>query len=244
MKEICLTNHVEWHGKEGKATLDIEEARERFKKIQAEIEEIQPHFPTLHIKLGAELEYIPKHMEDLKRFVENTPLDFILGSVHIVDGEIIASRKFAHKLFKRMDEKTAYSKYFETLKKMVQWGHFDAVAHFDIPKKGGVDFYGPFEPQKYKIEIVEILNIMKAKNIGLELNTKHVTSACHEIFPHPQILKWALETGIEHYTFSSDAHKAKDVSQHIQKALELAKSVGIKTVSTYKKRVPTKHALD
>lgn len=243
MQEICLTNHVEWHGKDGKANLDLEEAQERFAKIRSEINEIQPHFPSLPIKLGVELEYIPEHMENLKTFVETTPLDFVLGSVHIVDGEIIASRKFAHRLFKRVDEKTAYQSYFKTLKKMVEWGHFDVVAHFDIPKKAGVDFYGPFEPEKYQDEIMEILELMKIKQIGLELNTKHLDSACREIFPHPTILKWALEVGIEHFTLSSDAHKAEDVSQHIATALDIAKAVGIKAISTYEKRVPTRHQI-
>ena len=244
MQEVCLTNHVEWHDhKTGQAVLDLKEATTRFKKIEAEINSLQPDFPQLPIKLGAELEYVPAHMDELKAFVKDTALDFVLGSVHIVDGTIIASRKFAQQLYEKIDEETAYLHYFKALKKMVEWGHFDVVAHFDIPKKAGVRFYGPFRPEKYKTQIIEILTLMKKKGIGIELNTKHFNVERNELFPHTQILKWAVEIGIEHFTFSSDAHKAKHASLFIKAAKKIAKNAGVKSISTYKKRIPTKHPI-
>ncbi len=244
MHEICFTNHVETHDKQtGKAVFDPKEARERFKAIKQELDEVQAEFPQVRIKFGAELEYVPEHMEALAQFVADTPFDFILGSVHIVQSVIIASHKFAHQLYQKVGEETAYLAYFELLQKMVAWGHFDAVSHFDINKKAGVQFYGPFQPEKYKDQIRLILYAMKEKEIGLELNTKCINNRCHEIFPHPTILKWALEIGIKHFTLSSDAHKIEDVSQHIQYAFDLAKELGIPSLSTYEKRVPEPHGI-
>lgn len=244
MQEICITNHVEWHDKiTGKAVLDLEKAIARFKQIKAEIDEVQQDYPQLPIKFGAELEYVPGHMDQLSTFVQATPLDFVLGSVHIVNGVIIASHLFADQLYREVDEETAYLAYFELLEKMVNWGHFDVVAHFDICKKAGVEFYGPFQPEKYKPQILSILNLMKEKGIGLELNTKCIDNKCREVFPHPTILKWAVEVGIEHFTLSSDAHSASKASKYIKDALEIAKSAGIKYISTYKKRRPQLHPI-
>ncbi len=244
MDEICVTNHVELHDQwTSKSVFDFKEAIERFKKIKAELDLVQAEFPQLPIKFGAELEYIPQHMAGLAEFVAQTPFDFILGSVHIVNDVIIASHRFADGLYAKVDEKTAYEAYFKNLEKMVDWGHFDAVAHFDINKKSGHRFYGPFQPERYKDQILIILQKMKEKRMGIELNTKCIKDNCQEIFPHPTILKWALEVGIEHFTFSSDAHVAKNVSTHIQEARKVALEAEIQGVSTYVQREPTVHRL-
>ena len=123
---------------------------------------------------------------------------------------------------------------------MVKWGKFSVVGHFDMCKKGGVNFYGTFEPEKHKDSIIPILKLMKEKGIGIELNTSGLRYDCKEIFPHPTILKWCKEVGVEHYTISSDAHLTEDVGKDLDKALALLKDVGIETISTYEKGVPTK----
>lgn len=244
MHEICITNHAELHDKmTGKSIFNRNEARERFRRIKSEIDELQPRFPGIRIALGVELEYVAGRMDQLADFVKETDLDFVLGSVHIVKDVIISSHLFADELYRKTDEKTAYHAYFDNLEKLVDWGHFDVAAHFDICKKSGYKFYGPFQPEKYRDRILPILKVMKQKKMGLELNTKCLCNKCRELFPHPTILKWALETGIENFTLSSDAHKEKHVSAHIKDALRIAKEVGIKNIATYSKRIPTLHQI-
>ena len=244
MKDICITNHAELHDNaSGTSTFNLNEARERFKRIKEELDEVQLEYPQIPIRFGVELEYIEGHMDELAIFVKETPLDFVLGSVHIVRDVIIASHVFAHELYKKVSEETAYNAYFDNLEKMVAWGHFDIAAHFDICKKSGVNFYGPFQPEKYKDRILPILKSMAKKGIGLELNTKCLKTKCNEIFPHPRILEWALEVGIKHFTLSSDAHKAEHVSEHIKEAYQIAKEVGIESISTYSKRKPMLKAI-
>jgi len=84
---------------------------------------------------------------------------------------------------------------------------------------------------------------MKAKGIGLELNAGSLHKNCHELFPHPDILKWALKEGIENFTFGSDAHETARAGTYIKEVAAIAKEVGITHVSTYKKRVATKHPI-
>jgi len=244
IREICITNHAEQHDKTtGKSFFDGSEARERFNAIKAEIDEVQRDFPGVCIGFGAELEYVTERMTEMTSFVNDTDFDFILGSVHIVNDIIISSHKFADELFSKTDEMTAYKAYFENLLKLVSWGHFDVVAHFDIIKKYGSKFYGPFDPEKYKDQIMRILNLMAEKGIGLELNTNCLSEKCHELFPHPAILRWALSAGIVNFTLGSDAHRKNHVGQNIDQAIILAKEAGILNISTYKKRKPTHHLL-
>jgi histidinol-phosphatase (PHP family) len=242
--EICITNHVETFDPEtGIGAFSYGEAMDRFKKIKREIGETQKNFPDLPIKSGVELEYIPKWMDEMKRFVYDTDFDFLICSVHEVDNVIVSSSDLCHKLYEKTDEKYAYGKYFDLLYKTAEWGHFSVVGHFDICKKGGTAHYGPFRPGKYKDKIIPILNLIKRKGIGIELNARCMHEHCNELFPHPDILKWAVGIGVEHFTLGSDAHSAKDVGKNLDEALAIAKEVGIKSISTYENRQPTQFSI-
>jgi len=240
INEICVTNHVEnFDPKTGAGDFSYREAMSRFKKIKKEIGETQKKFPDLPIKFGIELEYVPRWMNEMKKFINDTGFDFLIGSVHEVDDVIVSSSDLCRGLYEKTDEEHAYGRYFDLLFEMVNWGQFSVVGHFDICKKGGMQFYGSFRPQKYKDKIMEILKLIKQKGIGIELNTSGLRYDCREIFPHPDILKWAVGTGIEHFTLGSDAHKAEDVGKGLNEALAIAKETGIKNLSTYKNRIPT-----
>ena len=245
IRHVCFTNHAEWFEREEEVvgTFDLEEATARFKETQDEIEALRPRFPDTDIRFGAEIQYQEQHLNDLEQFVHTLPFDFILGSVHIIDDILISGGKHAGEAYKTMKEEIAYTHYFDTMLKLVEWGHFSAVAHFDICKKFGHLYYGPFRPEKYKPKILRILKTMKANGIGMELNAGSLHKNCHELFPHPTILKWCLEIGIQDFTFGSDAHEPHRAGRYLPEVLTIAKQVGIKTISTYVRRKPTRHGI-
>jgi histidinol-phosphatase (PHP family) len=243
--EIMMTNHAEWfdNGKAKPGIFDYYEAMRRFETIKWELDNLKDEFPELNVGLGVELQYQEEHMDDLARFVKDTPLDFILGSIHIIDGVVISTKKYKDDIFPNIKEDDAWEKYFEDMLKLIEWGHLDVLTHFDIVKKYGHEYYGPFKPEKYKSMIQNVLKKAIDKGMGLELNTGSLHKRCEELFPHPTILKWALELGMEHFTLSSDAHSPARAGEFVHEALEIAKEVGIPTISTYEKRKPTKHKI-
>lgn len=246
VKEVCFTNHAEWFddaSASGRGVFDLYEALRRFESIHWEIEQLRPKFPKIKIKVGVEITYNPKILKGLEQFLNEANLDFVIGSVHEIDDFIINSSKHCHNYFKDKTESQAYDPYFEQLGELVQWGQFSVVGHLDVIKKYGVQYYGPFEPKKYKKPILKVLQLMKEKGLGIELNAGSLHQRCQELFPHPAILQWALEVGLEHFTLSSDSHTAEEAGIPIKETLEIAKSVGLKTVSTYDQRIPKKHAL-
>ncbi len=236
---ICITNHGEWFNIESsdhEEIFNFDEAFKRFSSIQKEICEIRKEFPDMIIGFGAELQYRAKDLDDTLKFAKSLPFDFLLGSVHFVEDTLIANSKFAGDLFKNNDEHKIYTKYFKNVLEWVQLGIFDVVAHFDIIKKAGYEYYGPFKPEKYKPLIWKILEEMKKRGIGMEVNTKCMFERCSEPFPHPDILKWCVEVGIENYTVGSDAHEIEEVGRGIPEAMEILKDVGVKKIATYKNR--------
>ena len=245
IKDICITNHSEGFikGEDEAGIFDYEDAIRHFRATKEEIDNIRPQFPDMNIGFGVELQYQKEYLNDLKRFVEDIPFDFILGSIHVIDNILISGGTHAGDLFGKMNEETAYTKYFEEMLKLIEWGNFDAVAHFDIIKKYGHEHHGQFQPNKYKPIIQKILQAMKNKGIGMELNTGCLHQKCKELFPHPDILKWCLEIGIEHFTLGSDAHELEEAGRHLDEAYKIAKEVGIPTISTYEKRKTIKHKI-
>jgi histidinol-phosphatase (PHP family) len=242
IKNICITNHGEYFNREAETAgvFDYAEAKPRFISAKKEIESLRPKFPDMDIGFGLELQRQPEEeaKEGIKKLIDEMSFDFILGSVHLMEGFVISGGKHAGDFFKGKTEEQAYTAYFETMLDWVKNGDFDVTAHFDVIKKYGAEHYGPFNPQKYKPLIIKILQKMKAKRIGMELNTGSLHKRCKELFPHPDILKWCVEIGIENYTMGSDAHEMDEYGRYLDEALTIAKDIGIKTLSTYKNRKP------
>ena len=245
IKNICITNHGEWfeYGEGTPGYFNYEKAVERFRKVTEEITEIRKQFPNMQIRMGVELSYEKEAMEGIRRMSQEIPFDFIIGSVHSLEGINISGPHHTLDFCEGKTEEEAYGLYFEEILKLVEWGEFDVVGHFDILKKIAVEKYGPFKPEKVELIIKRILQTMKEKGIGLELNTASLHKRCHELYPHPQILKWAVEIGIEHFTLGSDAHRPNEIGRYLNEALQIAKEAGIKTLSTYKNRQPTKYQI-
>ena len=245
VKHICITNHGEWFDEveEEAGSFDYKEVKPRFLSAKKEIEKLRPQFPDMSIGFGLELQYQPEATDGIKKLIAEVPFDFILGSVHLMEGYVISGGKHAGKFFKGKTEEQAYTAYFETLLNWVKTGDFDVIAHFDVIKKFGIEYYGKYNPQKYKPIILKILQVMKIKGIGIELNTGSLHKRCEELFPHPDILKWCVEIGIDNYTLGSDAHELHEAGLYLDEALAIAKEAGIKTLSTYKQRKPTKHEI-
>jgi histidinol-phosphatase (PHP family) len=204
--EICFTNHAEMLSPDsGDWVVDLVEARQRFEQLQHEIERLQPGYPELRVLLGAEFEYRPEWAETLDALLDSVDFDLVVGSVHVVDGHQVSGGSVG-KYFKERDPSDAYGRYFEVVEEMLEWGGFDVVGHFDMAKRFGVKFYGPFDARPFESQIRAVLEKMTAKGVGLEVNTSGVVQAPAEPYPGLDILRWAKEAHVATVTIGTDSH--------------------------------------
>lgn len=204
--EICFTNHAETLSPgEGDWVLDLVEARQRFEQQQHEIERLQPEYPELRILLGAELEYRPEWVETLDALVDSVDFDLIIGSVHVVDGKQVSGGSVGS-YFRDRDIDETYGRYFEAVDELVEWGEFDVVGHFDLVKRFGTKYYGPFELKPFEAQIRGVLDKMVQKGLGLEVNTSGVVQAPAEPYPGLDLLKLAKEAHVATVTIGTDSH--------------------------------------
>ena len=237
VKHVCVTNHAEVMGPDGSWVVDLEEMRDRFFAVRESVVDCRNRHPDLEVRLGIELEYRREWTDDFDRLTEDVPFDFVLGSVHVVDGFNVSGGKGKNLFFVSRSQGEAYSRYFREVAEMVEWGGFDVVAHFDLVKRFGYRHYGDYEPQAFRRSIQPVLEHMAERGIGIEINTSGVFGPGTP-YPERQILEWALEAGVPALTIGTDSHEPEVFSHGLDEGIALAVEAGWSGFTVFDARGP------
>lgn len=237
---ICVTNHAEALDGDRTWRADPDEMIPRFERSAEAVRAAAARFPDLEIRLGVELEYRREWRAAFEKLLDAVPFDFVLGSVHVVDGLNISGGREIDEFFLARTEREAYEAYFREVDEMVEWGAFDVVAHFDLVKRYGHRHYGPYVPPTYRSIIEPILGKMARRGIGIEINTSGVNEAPGCPYPEPAILDWAREVGVDRLTLGSDSHSPETFSQGLDQGIALAAETGWTEFTLFEGRQPVR----
>ncbi|MFX0105764.1 MAG: histidinol-phosphatase HisJ, partial [Candidatus Hodarchaeota archaeon] len=146
------------------------------------------------VRIGFEIDYFKNQEPALNKNL--TPiekrLDFIIGSIHVLnffDGR--GAWGFDDSRFRKDYEfygvDKVYMFYFRTLQKMLNSSKFDSdiIAHFDLPKKFN-DI--PNDKEIVNNEIMKALELIKKRNLVMEINTGGLRKDCKEQYPSEIII--------------------------------------------------------
>ena len=180
----------------------------------------QREHPSLIIRLGLEVDYLPGHEEWIRELAARHPWDYFIGSVHYVSDSWAVDNPEKLSQWKERDAFEVWNIYFERLTMAAESGLFEIIGHADLPKKFG------FIPQRDCTPLFEkFLNAAKRADAAIELNTAGLRKDCQEIYPSPNLLQLAQRLSMP-ITFGSDAHAPGEVGMDLAQAVELARSVG------------------
>lgn len=212
-------------------------------KIEKYIEEIENaqirHEGKLQILKGLECDYIGGLIEPFCFFKNKYHLDYIIGGIHLVGKDnpenlwfIDGPRQEIYddglkKIFNN-DIKKGVQTYFNQMNEMIEKEEFDILAHIDkIKMHNQRRFFN--ENEKWYLNLInETLNLVKQKDIIIEINYRGIyKQRCTEFYPSYTILKMMNNKKIR-ICISSDAHQPLENGLLHAKALEFAKSVGYK----------------
>ncbi|MCF8010384.1 MAG: histidinol-phosphatase HisJ family protein [Clostridiales bacterium] len=180
-----------------------------------EVEDLRERFKDITIWLGIEADYIPGEEEKLKQILFNYPFDYVLGSVHYIDGWGFDNPSQVKK-YSYMDIEKLYYKYFALLKQAARSKLFDIMAHPDLIKK-----FGYVPRQNINNLYRETSSVFKNAGVKVELNTSGLRAPVGEIYPHYLFVQECINQGIK-FTLGSDAHSPEDVGKDLDKAVQLA----------------------
>lgn len=199
-------------------------------------EALRDRFP---VSLGLEMDYIPAQEDGIRRFLEQYPWDFVIGSVHFIDDFGLDVKDMAAQ-YDVLGPDEVWTRYYRASIQAVQSKMFHVISHPDLPKIWG----HPKPDQKVMRSLYqEFVQALKTHQVALEINSAGLRRPVQEIYPHPDLLHLAYEAGVP-VTLASDAHEPENVGAFFPEAAQLALAAGYKTALSFKNRQGAPYTLN
>lgn len=180
------------------------------------------------VKLGLEVDYVPGTEAELADVLARYPWDYLLGSVHFVDGFAVDQEPG---LVEKVGAGEAWRRYFVWLRNAARSGLFDSLSHPDLVKHHGPR--APAEQVHFLHE--ETADAIDAAGVCVEVSSAGLRKPVGEPYPDPSLLRACRERGVE-ITLASDAHVPGDVGRDLERAVALARDAGYGTVTVFDER--------
>jgi histidinol-phosphatase (PHP family) len=185
------------------------------------------------VLFGVEADYYDGCEAHLERWISKQEFDLVLGSVHtgkfweidVSTGRSDYSGSYIQEVWRL---------YFGQLQKLARTGFYDIIAHFDLPKRGGIHLQG----DSLREVALPTLDAVAKAGMAIEINTSGLHHPAQEAYPSPQILAWARERDIP-ITFGSDAHSPDRVGNDFETAIRIAREAGYTQSARYQRRQRT-----
>ncbi len=212
----------------------------------AEVRRLRDEYAgRLPVYLGLELDYLPGLAEFYARELFSQQLDYVVASVHYVDGNYPdawcydeSEERFARKIAQRHggDARSIVEDYFRRVGLMLRdapsWGLPVIVGHLDRVVLWNVgDAYFPTDGTWYWDLIDGALSAVARSGCVLEINTSGWNKKIGAPNPNADVLRRAATRGIP-VIVSADAHWPANVAQHFTRGLEVLRAAGFSTVTS------------
>ncbi|PLR79265.1 phosphoesterase [Bacillus sp. V3-13] len=194
--------------------------KSHFPEYIAEVLQLKEEYKgKIEVLLGVESDFFPEHTEVYRRFYELYPFDYVIGSVHYVDGINIFKKDRWEGLSDKQKLATKES-YYDLIEQSARSGMFQILGHIDAMK----GFYPEFS--SIQTEALErTLKVIAESDIAIEINTSGKTKDCGGWYPADDILEMALSYGVK-VTFGSDAHDPDRVGDDFEAVRQRLKEIG------------------
>ena len=232
LEEICFTDHIDYDpmGTMGNMAFDTEEYNAEYDRLS---------LPGLKIRRGMEFGMTRDNVPQFRKELQRRPFDFVLGSIHFVDGLDGYMPPF-------WEGKTVFEAerrcLEETLASVKVHTDYDVLAHLTyIGKSPSNPVHRPVPYEDHREIIDEILKTLAQNGKGLELNTSGL-DRCGGFLPTLDYFRRFRELGGQIVTVGSDAHQCARVGQYSDDACKLLGEI-FGYVCTFENRQPIFHKI-
>ena len=229
IRYACITDHMDIGYPGGDFVFDPEEYWPVIEKLSEKNRE------QINICTGVELGMRTDMSGDIIACAMQKPWDFIIGSIHLVDGVDIYWPEY----WERKDPKDQIRLYYERMLENVRFFDFyDVLGHIDYVIRVAPGGAGNYDWTENKDLIDEILKTVIRRGKGIECNTAGYKYGLSRPNPEAAILSRYRELGGRILTIGSDGHKPEHVAYAYEKLPALLKSCGFHEYTIYKAREP------
>jgi histidinol-phosphatase (PHP family) len=192
---------------------------------------VQARARGLPVKLGLEVDYEPGREEETRELLEPYPWDYLLGSVHFIDGLGVDGEP---RLLDAVGVEEAWRRYFDVLGAAAGSGLFDSLSHPDLVKI--------FGERDDAFDYGAVVEAIAESGVAVEVSTAGLHRPVGELYPHPKFLAACRKRGVP-VTLGSDAHSPDVVGRDFDRARELLQSAGYETITVFEQRRPRQEPL-
>ena len=195
----------------------------------AAFQEAREEFQDVGLRLGIEIDFLPGNEEEMDRVASALPYDYVIGSVHRVDGEEV-DRQTDMRIYERYETYELYEAYYANVRKAALSGRFEVLGHPDLIK-----IFRRFPERNITPILEETADAIAESGIVVDVNAAGLRKPVGEIYPSRQFLEMFHRRGVP-IILSSDAHAPQEVAAGYDKSLKLVHDVGYREVATFKDR--------
>ena len=220
--EIVFTEHVYYFTQ----TRELWSVPYQLERCRYELESyveaiVEAQRQGMPVKLGLEVDYVPGREEDTRRLLEPYPWDFLLGSIHYLDGLGLDQEPG---LVDELGPDRAWDVYFTALASAARSRLFDSLAHPDLVKFFGDRVTWDFAPFAGSLD-----------GVCIEVSSAGLRKPHGRVYPESDLLTAAKRAGAG-ITLASDAHVPGDVGRDFDRAVDHARAGGYETVTVFERR--------
>ena len=184
------------------------------------IEEMKKMELPIAVRFGLEVCYAPQDKAFLRDLLAGYPYDFLIGSIHSIDGLLYDMNGFSREiLWDKYDTNAIYRRYYEIMEDMIESDLFTQIGHPDQLK---IFHYEPDYDLKPTYERLAVLT--KEHDVYMETNTGCHYRYLHEDVGTNQVFLDILKAHGVNIMTASDAHQPQHVGMHIA---EISRQLGL-----------------
>lgn len=188
--------------------------------------------------LGMELDWLPSRLSWMRYLVAAYPFDYILGSLHFLDGFSVGNIANWPEDLPREIRFGRFDAYFHEMASLAASGLVQVISHPDFIKlRSWPDFQLWLEDKSSRDAIAHALESMRDHNVAMEISSAGMRQNFQEFYPCPAIMRLARDLGVMP-VFGSDAHKPADIASDFARLAEYALSFGFDHSLIYRQREP------
>ena len=174
--------------------------------------------PEMTVLLGVEADYLPEAEAELAEVEAAYPLDYMLCGIHFVDG--FSFDDTPNRDDGRWRDAGFYCRYYGLVRRAMETGLFDILAHIDY-----IHLWGHPVPGDISAAENDALVAIAAAGAALEVNTTGLLDVAARMYPLPDLLARAHERRVP-LVFGSDAHALDQVGWCFDDGVALARGAG------------------
>jgi histidinol-phosphatase (PHP family) len=223
LSEIGFSEHLTLFSEPQNWNMDPSNAGNYVRYLQ----ELSRKTTGIKIRTGLEVDFFEGKEAETKAFLDDLPLDYIIGSVHYLGPQTV---DLGPEFYEGKNIDSLYVSYFDKVCAAAASGIFDIIGHCDL-----IRIYG-YRPETDPEPLYrKLARTMKQHNVAFEINTNGRNRPLADFYPDRKYLGIFLQEKVP-VCVNSDAHMPSRTGQYFDEAYDLLRYTGFTEMAVFEKR--------